>query len=80
MTNTPYIAFALVELLFSLTNNRNVDIAYGRCINYLKLSFKRQNTFKNNTFKRQNTFKNRLINHHKYTLSVLKSKNKTRIG
>ena len=42
MTNTPYTAFALVEQLFSLINNRNVDIAYGKCVNYLKLSFKRQ--------------------------------------
>ena len=37
MTNTPYIAFALVGQLFSLINNRNVDIAYSKCINYLKL-------------------------------------------
>ena len=80
MANIPYIAFALVEQLFSLINNRNVDIAYGKCINYLKLSFERQNTFNKNTFKRQNTLKNRLLNRHKYTLSVLKSKNKTRIG
>ena len=28
MTNTPYIAFAFLEQLFSLTNNQNVDITY----------------------------------------------------
>ena len=29
MTNTLYIAFAFLEQLFSLINNRNVDIAYS---------------------------------------------------
>ena len=29
MTNTPYIAFALLEQLLSLINNRNVDITYS---------------------------------------------------
>ena len=29
MTNTPYIAFAFLEQLISLINNRNVDIAYS---------------------------------------------------
>lgn len=45
MTNATYIAFALGEL-FSLINNWNVDIAYSKCINYLKLSFsKKTKTF-----------------------------------
>ena len=30
MTNTPYSTFAYLEQLFSLINNRNVDIAYTR--------------------------------------------------
>ena len=29
ITNTPYIAFAFLEQLFSLINNRNLDIAYS---------------------------------------------------
>ena len=49
MTNTPYIAFALVGQLFSLINNRNVDIAYSKYINYLKLlSVKEKNLLKTN--------------------------------
>ena len=39
MTNTPYIAFALlVELCFFKINNRNVDIAYRSCKSYLNFS------------------------------------------
>ena len=57
MTNTPYIAFAFLEQLFSLINNlnRNVEIAYSKRINHWKLSFS----------KTQNPFKNRLLNRHK---------------
>ena len=39
MTNTPYIAFAFLEQLLSLINNRNVDMAYSNWKNYLKFSF-----------------------------------------
>ena len=54
MSNIPYslyIAFALVEQLFSLINNLNlVNIAYSKCIlnyMYVKLSFnKTQNPSK----------------------------------
>ena len=60
MTNATYIAFTLVAL-FSLINNWNVDIAYSKCINYLKLSFS----------KAQKPFKIRLLNHPKCLLSVL---------
>ena len=34
MTNTPYIAVAFLEQLFSLINNRSVDIAYSNKKNY----------------------------------------------
>ena len=63
MTNTPYIAFAFLEQLFSLINNlnRNVDIAYSKRINYWKLSFG----------KTQNPFKNRPLHHHKSDKGLL---------
>ena len=33
MANTPYIASTLLEQLFSLINNQNVDIAHSNCKN-----------------------------------------------
>ena len=42
MTNTPYIAFAFLEQLFSLRNNRNVVIAYS--------NWKNKNTFSKFSF------------------------------
>ena len=37
ITNTPYSVFAFLEQLFSLINNRDVDIAYSSLRkNYLK--------------------------------------------
>ena len=38
MTNTPYSAFTFLEQLFSLINNRNVNIAYGNRKKLLKIS------------------------------------------
>ena len=32
MKNTPYIAFTLLEQLFSLENNQNVDLAYSNIL------------------------------------------------
>jgi len=32
MKNTPYIAFTLLEQLFSLINNQNVDLAYSNIV------------------------------------------------
>ena len=39
MTNTLYREFVFLEQLFSLINNRNVDIAYNNRKNYLKFPF-----------------------------------------
>ena len=45
MTNTPYIAVAFLEQLFSLINNRSVDIAYSNKKNYsLHFPFSTKNT------------------------------------
>ena len=63
MKNTPYIAFAVFERMFS-KNNRNVDIAYSYCKNYFKISF---------AFL---SFRNWLLHRQKHILSVLYSKNK----
>ena len=46
MTNTLYSEFVFLEQLFSLINNRNVDIAYNNRKNYLKFPFSTENTFK----------------------------------
>ena len=47
MTNTLYSEFVFLEqLLFSLINNRNVDIAYNNRKNDLKFPFSTYNTFK----------------------------------
>ena len=47
MTNTLYSEFVFLEqLLFSLINNRNVDVAYNNRKNDLKFPFSTYNTFK----------------------------------
>ena len=46
MTNTLYSEFVFLEQLFSLINNRNVDIAYNNRKNDLKFPFSTYNTFK----------------------------------
>ena len=38
MTNTPYSTFAFREQLFSIINNRNVDIKYSNKKKLLKIS------------------------------------------
>ena len=59
-SNAPYIAFTLVEQLFSLMNNWSIGIVYSNCKNYLKVFFSTKSTFKN-----------WLLNHHKCILIVL---------
>ena len=39
MITTLHITFTFLEQLFSLINNRNVDVAYSNWKNYLKFSF-----------------------------------------
>ena len=39
MTNALYSEFVFLEQLFSLINNRNIDIAYNNWTNYLKFPF-----------------------------------------
>ena len=47
ITNTLYSEFVFLEqLLFSLINNRNVDVAYNNRKNDLKFPFSTYNTFK----------------------------------
>ena len=51
MTNTPYSKFEFLEQLFSLINNRNVDISYSNRKKLLKISLQYMKHFLNSAIK-----------------------------